>query len=263
MKLDARKWMVAGLVCSVLSLGFLADPRKAHALTEFNPGDLSDLQQTNIDELIKLVALGANHRDYKAARPLGSTIGLDLGIDVTAVVVPNEFKAALALAADTTADQVPSPIPLPRISLHKGLPGGIDIGASYVSYQGLFTNFGASLQWAFLKKSPVLPNASVRLVGSYAKLYFIQARNFALDALVSKRLAIFEPYIGAGVQYWNGKLDVSSATLPVSLSSSTSGVSPHAFFGLPIKLVFLKFVAEIDYNFSGVTSYGGKVALSF
>jgi hypothetical protein len=237
--------------------------QNAWSLSNFSPGDLSDLQQTNVDELIKLVALGANHRQLLPARPLGLGVGLEIGVDVTGVVVPDEFKAALALAADSSAGQVPSLLPLPKISFYKGLPAGIDLGFSFISYQSSISFYGASVQWAFLSKSAVLPNAAVRFNAAYAKVWFIQTRNFALDAVVSKRFSVIEPYLGTGLQMWNGSLSVSSSSLPASLSASNSGVSPHVFFGFPIKLVFIRIVGEIDYNFSGVTSYGGKVALSF
>jgi hypothetical protein len=40
-------------------------------------------------------------------------------------------------------------------------------------------------------------------------------------------------------------------------------VNGHIFGGLSIKLFILKLVGEVDYNFNGALTYGGRVAISF
>jgi hypothetical protein len=152
-------------------------------------------------------------------------------------------------------------LPLPKVSIFKGFGGGVDLGFSFISSGEAFSIYGGSIQWAFLRKSPVGPHAALRLSAAFSDLSFISTSNYGLDLIVSKKLAIIDPYLGAGFQLWSGSLEVPN--FPGGLTNSNSGFSPHIFVGLPINLLFLKLVGEYDYNFAGVTTYGGKIALSF
>jgi hypothetical protein len=248
-------------------LALLLLPATGFALDGFNAGNVSDLSAANVESMIELVAIGGNHRAFQPATPLGNALGLDISLDVAAISVPEDFKTALALASDTSTDQVPGLLPLPKLNIHKGLPGGINLGFSYVSYQDQFRIYGFDAQWAFLRK-PVTPNVALRFSAAYTKLYYIQTRNFGLDVVVSKRLAVIDPYLGLGIQYWNGTLALPfPAGTPTGLTEGVpdhaSSADPHIFVGLPIKLIFLKITGEIDYSFAGITTYGGKIGLSF
>jgi hypothetical protein len=217
--------------------------------------------------LIKTVAIGAGHRPFQSATPLGNTIGLDIGADVVGISVPEEFKTAISLASDTSSSEVPAVIYLPKLNIHKGFPAGINVGFSYISYQEKFKIIGFDTQWAFLRK-PLAPNLAARFTGSYTKMYYIQTRTFGLDLIASKKLAVIDPYLGVGLQYWSGNLSIPAppgtpAGIPLGVDADASSVSPHLFAGFPLKLVFLKLTGEIDYSFAGITTYGGKVSLSF
>ena len=83
--------------------------------------------------------------------------------------------------------------------------------------------------------------------------------------MASKSLVLIEPYVGTGLQTWAGDLDVSGATvgLPANISASQSGATGHVFVGTPLKLLFLHITGELDYSFSGLTTYGGKMSFTF
>jgi hypothetical protein len=236
----------------------------AFAYTNYSPGDLSSVDQAMVDEMLKVAAIGTSYRAFQPASNLGVTLGLDIGIDLAAVVLPADFKAALAQATQQPASQVPTAIPVPRFNLHKGFPFKVDLGFSYATYQNIFTVWGIDGQWRFLGSGA---NAiSARMSYSHSVLYFIQTHNLSLDVVASRDLFIIEPYLGTGMQFWGGLLNVpagGATGLPQSVSASQNGTTGHIFGGIPLKLLVLHLTGEIDYSFSGITTYGGKISLSF
>src|SRR3954470_18735407 len=86
----------------------------AHAYTDFNPGDLSALSDDNVNQLLKTAAIGTGHRAFQPAGSLGFAPGIDLGIELIGIVIPDNFKNAIALATQTPSSQVPAVLPIPR-----------------------------------------------------------------------------------------------------------------------------------------------------
>jgi hypothetical protein len=240
----------------------------AWALSNFTPGDLSGITADTVNTLVQTVALSADHRAYMPATALGSTIGIDLGIDVTAVSIPSQFTNAIELATQASADQIPSVIPLIRLSAHKGLPFGLDVGFAFseipdTSNPGtnIFTEYAGDLKWTFIK-GLALPSLAVRGSATYGQIYFMSTHVYDLDLVASKNLYVIDPYIGLGMQFWNGMIAVPNGiTLP--FSNTASGTAFHFYAGVPIKLVFLRITPEIDYTTAGFYSYGAKFSLGF
>lgn len=235
--------------------------KPAGAIENFNAGNLSDVNQQAVESLIKTVAIGYDHRPFMPASPLELAIGLDIGVDIVAVKFPAETVQALRLATDR--DNIPSTVPIPRFSIHKGLPWGIDLGMSWVSYQGNRI-VGFDAKWAFLREKEHLPIVAFRTSANYLKLFFLETSTYKFDLLVSKKLGfLIEPYFGFGLQVASGKLEVASGSLPAGVSGEASQVSPHLYLGLPLSLAILRLTAEYDYSFAGISSYGFKIGFSF
>ncbi|MEK6579709.1 MAG: DUF6588 family protein [Bdellovibrionota bacterium] len=245
----------------VIFLSFLATSN-AYALSNFNPGNLSGMLQSGVDSLINTVALGSDYRAYSSARPLGMLLGFDAGVDVTVITVPQAFKDAMSVATGTATSSIPAQIPLPRMTFRKGLPKGFDIGFSlFPDYQGLFKTYGAGIQWAPMWTVGI--DLAFRLSGNYTKLYFLATHCYSLDAVVSKKFFVFEPYMGLGLQDWSGSMEASLSTLPVGVSGSQSGISPHFFGGLGFKMLIIKLVGEFNYSTEGISTWGLKASLNF
>ncbi len=244
------------------ALFLLSSP--AWALSSYLPGDLSALTSSGVDSLIKTVAISSDHRAYMPASALGATVGLDVGVEVTAIQLPSDFLSAMAAAGVTSS--LPTYLALPKLNFHKGLPRGVDLGFSYVGYQN-YKIYGAEVKWAFLRGGMAKPAVAARLSQSYSSLFFMKTRTSKLDLVASKGFAlIFEPYVGAGMQVSSGELDVpigGTTGLNASVSGSSSYTAAHYFVGLPINLTLLKLVTEYDYSSAGVKTFGAKVSLSF
>jgi hypothetical protein len=262
--------LCSSLPFSSLLLGAAAalSAPEARALTVFDLGDLSLLTQTTVDSVVKTIAVGADHRDYQSASSLGAFPGLDLGVDVTLINLPTEFTDAITLATG----QAPGLtfIPLPRLNVHKGLPGGVDLGFTWL---GLTADgksnsiLGFSAQWSFFKSSISAPTLAVR--GSYSKAtlpaLFTNTTTLKFDLVASKNMGIIDPYFGAGFISGSGSLDLTSGfgSLPISVTAESKITTGHFFVGLPIKLFFIKITPEYDYSFAGVSTYGLKAGFKF
>lgn len=243
--------LAAGLIMGAASPAF--------AITSMTPGSFAALSEELVKTTVESVGIGASHRAMRSATPLGMIIGVDVSGSATLFQVPDDLKAALAAAQVQNA---PSTIPLPRLSIAKGLPFGVDLGFSWIG-DGTNSLIGADIQYAFLQGGLALPSVAARVGMNWANIAYIKTRTTAFDVLVSKSLPIIDPYVGAGYQFVSGSLDapVGGAT-GLQVSGKASSSAPHLFVGLPIKLFVLKITGEYDYSFAGISTYGLKVGLA-
>ncbi len=241
----------------------------AHAISSYSVTDLSNISQSMVRDLIGTAAVGTTHRAYMAASPMGWAIGIDFGIEATAVQLPSSFRSAVATASQKSDSDIPSLIPVPKLNLHKGLPFGLDAGLSYISYQDKIKLIGGDLKWAFtdlFKSAPFA--AALRLNYTSETLWYLKSHNFQTDFLVSKDLLFIEPYIGTGLQMWSGHIDVPTGLpanmgLPSTVSGSDSATNVHFFAGAPLKLGLFWFTPEVDYSTFKVFSFGSKFSFNF
>ncbi|MGK5087371.1 hypothetical protein WDW86_07415, partial [Bdellovibrionota bacterium FG-2] len=240
----------------------------AFAVSNYIPTDLSAFTDPFAQSLIQVVAIGADHHAYMPATPLGVSLGFDLGFDVTYVSFPSDFRNALGIGTGLSALDIPAGVPLPKLNIHKGLPLGLDLGFSFMSLSGgtstLFSSYGGEAKWAFISGTG-LPSVAARASFSSNTLFFIQTHTYSLDVLASKDLVVFDPFVGAGMQFWSGDLSIPIGIpgLPATVSSHQSGANPRIYGGIMFKAVFLKLVFEGDYSTSGVSSLGGKLSFGF
>ena len=148
--------------------------------------------------------------------------------------------------------------------VHKGLPFGLDVGVSYIAASGNRI-LGADLKWTVLPGGAAIPAAAVKLSATQADLFFVQARSYKADVLVSKGLGfLFDPYAGLGLQWINGDINAAGVAtgLPPGVSGHHSETAVHLFAGLPVKLGFLKATGEYDYSFLSVSTFSLKVSFA-
>jgi len=225
--------------------------------------DLSSFTQSSVDSIVRTMVVGGSHRAYRPATNLGP-IGFDVGVEFTLITIPDAFKNAMALGG-TDVSTIPGSFPVPKLNVQKGLPWGIDLGASYISLAGTSV-IGFNAQWRFLN-NVALPAVAVRAgyTSFTSSVFPVNSSSFKVDVVASKNLFLIDPYIGAGLELGSGQLnvDTSALGLPGSVSASSSVSSPHFFIGLPLKLGFIQFVGEYDYSVVAGGTYGGKASFAF
>jgi hypothetical protein len=263
LRLDLRLATLAAFC----SFACLASP-SALAITAVTPTDLQGLGNDAVSDLIETVGIAADHRAYAPATALGLLLGIDVGVDATYFSLPTDFANALASASGQTTSTLPSGLLLPKLNIHKGLPFGIDIGATFMTLSSggnkLFSSYAGEIKYAFIN-SAALPAVAVRASYSVNSVYFLDANTFTLDALVSKNLILIDPYLGAGIQRWSGKINIPAGipTLQSGISNEASGTAFHVYGGVQLKLAILKLVGEAAYSTAGMTTFGTKVSIGF
>ncbi len=186
------------------------------------------------------------------AEPLGIT-GFDVGVAVTAT----DLKNAVLLSLASSGESVDTLLPVASLRAHKGLPWGIDLGASYVQLPDSNVKlWGGELRWAVLEGSTALPAIALR--GSFSATSGIdqlKMQTAGADISISKGILMFTPYAGVG-QVW-----VKSTPQGVPGLTEESFTQTKVFAGVNINLgVNLAF--EVDST-GGITSYGAKIGLRF
>jgi hypothetical protein len=161
------------------------------------------------------------------------------------------------LSLASSGESVDTLLPVASLRAHKGLPWGIDLGASYVQVPDTNVKlWGGELRWAVLEGSTALPAIALR--GSFSTTSGIdqlKMQTAGADISISKGILMFTPYAGVG-QVW-----VKSTPQGVPGLTEESFTQTKVFAGVNINLgVNLAF--EVDST-GGITSYGAKVGLRF
>lgn len=198
--------------------------------------------------------LGAilSYKPLSPSEPLGIT-GFDLGIEVSATKLENP-----AIYATATTDSVTDTLYLPKLHLHKGLPFGFDVGASYTALpDSNIKAWGAEVRYALLRGGTSTPAIALR--GSYSALEGVsqlELTTTGVDLSISKGFTLFTPYAGIG-RVW-----VSSKPDPVTGRTPEDFDLDKVFAGLNLNLAIINIAVEADKT-GEATSYGIKFGWRF
>lgn len=276
-----RGWTIqGGLIClfllftpraEALSLPSLPLDSVLNNLTGF-------LSKSVANAGVKTLGLVFDHRPLEPATPLGTKLGLDLGVEVDVVQLSPELSTALADAGFNIT--LPPILPSARmLNVHKGLSDSMDVGASYLNLNN-YVIWGLDLKivlyrpeegitWAVRLgyTSVHFPVGSTEILGTTIKLN-MDTTTWTPQLLISKRLEFADPYLGVGYQYVTGSLNVTQTgdfTIPGIDSVKGSGGSPMAFLGVSLRIpnIALRITVEGTYSTAGYNALGTKVGLSF
>ncbi len=212
---------------------------------------LDALNQSQFRDLSKNLTAATHYKGIAPAEPLG-VLGFDVGLSLSATELDSEV---FDIADGTDFDL--SSLPLPRLSLQKGLPLGIDIGASITAAPSTDIKvIGAEIRYAIMKGNIALPAISIR--GSYSAVTGVdelEIDSSALELSISKGFVNLTPYAGAGV--------VRSNSDPVQSENleKESYTQKKAYIGLNINLGF-NLAFEVDRT-GPYTSYSAKAGFRF
>lgn len=235
------------LALSILGLANLGLPAQAAKLDAINL-----LSQSEFRLLSEDLGAGLSYKALIPAEPLGVT-GFDLGISATAVKLEHTAIFATATGGDTVDTLI-----LPKASIHKGLPLGIDIGASYTAVpDSNIRLWGAELRYALVKGGTATPAVALR--GSYSALEGVDQLKLTatgVDLSVSKGFAMFTPYAGIGRVWVHSTPDAATGLAPEDFDLN------KVFVGLNMNLAVVNIAVEGDKT-GDTTSYGMKFGWRF
>jgi hypothetical protein len=261
------------LLALLSALATLATSARADSLG-LDPANFPDPNAIISPERMKIFVrtlgtVGAQ-RPYEPATPLGTFIGLDVGISLTAVKIPQDFFDQLTqISSANAASSVPI-IPVPTLQVHKGIGSRVDVGGFFVAYRGEGA-WGGDLKVAVWLPEEG-PTWALRLGYSHLKVSFFTVDTFSPQILASRKLDFADPYIGAGLDIMQGTATLKlsdfgtlSGVPDLELSASNHAIAAVGFLGVSLRLpeIGFRITLEMAYNTSGAHTMGTKVGFAF
>ncbi|MEJ7806492.1 MAG: hypothetical protein WKG03_11315 [Telluria sp.] len=192
-----------------------------------------DLTQAEFAKLAKDFTAAGSYKSVSPAEPLGVT-GFDIGVELTSTKMAHGDIWKKAGADNST-------LYIPKVHVHKGLPFGIDIGASLSAVPGSDIKLGgAEIKYAFLQGGVAMPAIAVRAAAT--RLFGVDELDMntrSVELLASKGFLNITPYAGVG-KVW-GTLTPDFA----SLSKETPSAS-KVFAGVNFNLGLVNLATEFD-----------------
>lgn len=217
------------------------------------PDTLGSLSQQQFIRLAKNLSAATHYKSISPAEELG-TFGLDIGAELSTTEL-DEPLFDEASGGSFGSDK----LLVPRIHVHKGLPLGLDIGASLGKVgETDITLIGGELRYNLMHGNTLAPAVAIR--ASYSQLQGItdlDLNSAALELTVSKGFFMLTPYAGAGIVRTNANPNPEE---PGELRADTFDQEKF-YVGLTLNLGFaVTLEAEKTGDFQ---TYSAKAGLRF
>ena len=156
-------------------------------------GSVGALAQGEFRALSRDLGAAFSYKGVTPATALGP-LGFDVGVEVTDTRMENSSLFALAGAGGQ------SRLVIPKVHVHKGLIGGLDVGAFVAGVPDIDARlYGADVRYTFIDDSLVAPAVGLRVSATRSSgLDPVKVSTAAVDLMVSKRFTLLTPYVGAG-----------------------------------------------------------------
>jgi hypothetical protein len=240
-----------GNVVRTFIFALLASLASFSAFADATIDKLQNIAQPQFRLLSEDLGAVLSYKPLSPGEPLGVT-GFDVGFEITGTSISNK-----TILDQVTSGNAPSMLPVAKLHAHKGLPYGIDVGASYSAIPNSNIKlFGAEIRYAILEGTIATPALALR--GSYSKLTGVDQLDFdtkAIDISISKGFTIAKPYAGVG-QVW-----VNSSPNGVPLASEKFTLT-KVFAGVNLNFGLTNVAFEADRT-GDTNSYGAKIGFRF
>lgn len=191
------------------------------------------LSQAEFASLAKDFTAVASYRSIAPAEPLG-VAGFDIGAAVSATRLDNAAVWEKAGFEHTS-------VYMPTLRVQKGLPGNIDIGATFTAVPDSDIKLvGAEIKYAFASGNVALPALAIRAAAT--KLSGVDEFDLdtrSVELLVSKGFLMVTPYAGVG-KVWG------SLTANVGRMAKEKPEGTKVFAGFNLNLGIADLAAEVD-----------------
>ncbi|MCE2713849.1 MAG: hypothetical protein LW820_01010 [Acidibacter sp.] len=213
----------------IVATSALAQADDIDAIDRLSPSQFESFA----DDLVAALS----YKSSSSAEPLG-VLGFDLGLGVSLVRLENAESWGVATGSTTEY------LPIPKVSLSKGLPFDVDLGAFVAAVPGSnILVYGGQVQYALMAGNPVLPAVAVR--GGITRLSGVEQlalETRSVELVVSKGLFAFTPYAGIG-RVWG---DVTPNSTAAATLQTLSPTLDRIFAGLQFGLVIGSLSIEVD-----------------
>lgn len=221
------------------------------ALAANNIDQIGALSQSDFHDLSRDMGAALSYKAVVPIEPLGIA-GFDLGLEVTATRL--QYRDAWNRASSGSA---PSTVYVPKLHLHKGLPGGFDVAAFYATVPNSNVDlWGAELRYALIQGGAATPALGLR--GTYSRVSGVEQLDFSTRGIelgISKGFTLVTPYAGIGRVWVDSEPRVG--TLAAEHFSETK-----LYAGVNLNFVLGNLALEGD-RVGDTTSYSAKFGFRF
>jgi hypothetical protein len=233
-------------ILAVAALMSLLLPRTSTA------GEFDNIRQLSQDAFMRLSKDLASVTALRALSP-GVTLnllGIDVGVELGVTKIDNTeiWKRAGGGSTDVIT---------PRVTLHKGLAAGFDVGLSLGIAGGTGTQtVGGIVRYQLVEPGLVVPGATLRLTANreYGSSK-VEVRSVGADFVVAKPLVVITPYAGVGAVR-------TETRAPGTTLTGVSVNRTRTFVGFDTRLAFATVSAEAEKT-GDVTTVSSKLGFRF
>jgi hypothetical protein len=212
-------------------------------------GNVRQLSQTTFSQLSKDLASVTALRALSPGVTL-NLLGFDVGAELSVTTIDNSDVWKRAGGGSTQ-------VVMPRVSIHKGLIAGLDVGLSAGAPIGGGTaTLGGILRYQLMEPRAIAPGVTMRLsanrgIGTSA----VAVSSFGADVVVAKPLMVITPYAGVGT------VRTETRAPNTSLVDVTTN-STRTFVGFDSRLAIATFSAEAE-RIGRSTTISSKIGFRF
>lgn len=280
------------LFIGLLALGF---QQLSHAAVP----TFKNVTEGDLDNIVKELSADFNYTTVTPASTLGKIWGLEFGVVAGYTKTPQILALVKSVdSATALTEKFPHAALIGRV----GLPYAFTLESAFIPAKTIsdvtFQTLGGAVMWTptemFMEDLPFtvaakgyytrtkisytqnLTDTSSGVTSNVSSTIEFKDRIWGMQAIISKKILVFEPFAGAGFVSSNGELSVNASgnatifangfsgvvTGGASKSASSKPTSTQLFAGLDIKLLFLSLGAEAQRSF-GTSSYTGRVSFRF
>jgi hypothetical protein len=241
---------------------------KAESALDFKYQDVvgQSLNEENYQKLVQPVVNPTRYMFMTSGKSLG-LLGFDVGVGATFFEFPKEAQDVAKMYIKE-GSEFPSYLAIPRLTLQKGLPFGIDLGVNLAMIPSSELKLlGAAVQYTVFDGIWPLPKLSLRAgYTAFMGLEELAANAVNFEGVVGFNLMIVEPYGGIGYSMTNSKSKFKyDDLLGVSrtLELKTDWNDTYAILGARLSPIpFLGITGEVQIS-SIQTLYTAKLSVTF
>jgi len=244
---NAFRWACGSTRLAALATFALAGTAQAQ-----NFDTLEQLSGAQFEALVANLGAATHYKAIAPGEPLG-VIGFDLGVGLSVTETDDEL---FELAGSDATDALDSLV-LPRLHAHKGLLGGLDVGAFIGAIADTdLTLIGLEGRYAILPGSVVTPSLGIRLAASRLMgADELDLETYSAELVLSKGFVMLTPYAGIGLVRTVGDARDVDELGEVSLNEE------KLFAGLNVNLgINLTFEADVSAEYA---TYSAKIGFRF
>lgn len=244
-------------------------------------GDGFSFQNLSDEDFKKVVQdMSANfvHTSVSGASPLGDIFGFELGLVGGQTSTPELDKYAKEVDPSVSADKVPHGEIIGILTVPLAITAEIGLIPKIGQDDFKFSSYHLAAKWTpseLFFELPVAIAAKVQYsqvnveikdtINTIPTTFEYDSSILGISAIVSKNLAVFEPYLGFGYMKADGKMDVTgSPTVFTGARRSASSEPSSSMFmvGTEVKLLIVKLGVEY-MNVFDTSRFTGKVSFYF